>query len=140
MADGIASSSSTVYCHTKPRKKPGQHYESMLREHRLTREYEACSGISHRRRRLNLLEHADGVRDGPAAEEARQLHSGSHGGGAGSAPAAQRERDRPCGARAGRPFSMARGASKSSEGGAVTESTNKIPQITVTSITLSRTG
>ena len=31
--DETASSSSTAYCHTKPRKKPCQHYESMLREH-----------------------------------------------------------------------------------------------------------
>ena len=46
VADGNGSSSSPANCHIKWNKNPSQHYGSMLREHRLTRECEGCSGIS----------------------------------------------------------------------------------------------
>ena len=88
VADGNGCSSSPANCHINPHKIPSQHYGSMLREHRLTRECECCSGISRGRRRLNLLEHAGAMRDWAAAEEERQLHSALHRADAGSAPAA----------------------------------------------------
>ena len=88
MADGNDYSSSPAYCHNERDENPSQHYGSMLREHNLTRECEGCSRISRVCRRLNLLEHADVMRDGAAAEEGRQLHSALRRDDAGSEPAA----------------------------------------------------
>ena len=89
VADGNGSSSSPAYCHITRHKNPSQHYGSMLREHWLTRQDEDFRQERHARRRLNLVQHADVMRDGAAAEEERQLHSASKSDEAGSAPAAQ---------------------------------------------------
>ena len=104
VADENDCSASTVCCHITAHKNRSQRYESMLCEHRATRVDEVRRRERHLRRRHNLLEHIDGVRDRSDAEDERQRHSALRGYDADSAPAAQPEKSCPPGAQAVRPF------------------------------------